>query len=125
MSRVRRLLRLADDRILVEQLRLSMGNLGITLIPTFLIVILICGALYNHTNATTILVWGVVVTLSKLLCWSHARHHLRVGIATDKAMQVVLISMLINAVDGAIWGSLACRPAPPCARSLCRICQPC
>ena len=107
MSTVRRLLRLADDRILVEQLRLSMGNLGITLIPTFLIVILICGALYNHTNATAILVWGVVVTLSKLLCWSHARHHLRVGIATNKAVQVVLISMLLNTVDGAIWGSLA------------------
>jgi len=107
LSRVRRLLRLADDRILVEQLRLSMGNLGITLIPTFLIVILICGALYDHVNANAIKVWGVAVTLSKLLCWLHAHHHLRVGIATDKAVQVVLISMLLNAVDGAIWGSLA------------------
>ncbi len=107
MIRVRRLLRLADDRILVEQLKLSMGNLGITLIPTFLIVILICGALYNHTNANAILAWGVVVTLSKLVCWSHARHHLRVDIAIDKAVQVVLISMLLNTVDGAIWGSLA------------------
>lgn len=107
MSKVRRLLRLADDRILVEQLKLSMGNLGITLIPTFLIVILICGALYNNANSTAILVWGVVVTLSKLLCWSHARHHLRSGIAANKAVQVVLISMLINTVDGAIWGSLA------------------
>ena len=106
MSNVRRLLRLADDRILVEQLKLSMGNLGITLIPTFLIVILICGALFSNANSTAIMVWGVVVTLSKLLCWSHARHHLRWGIATDKAVQVVLISMLLNAVDGAIWGSL-------------------
>jgi len=107
VSKVRRLLRLADDRILVEQLKLSMGNLGITLIPTFLIVILICGALYNNANSTAILVWGVVVTLSKLLCWSHARHHLRSGIAANKAVQVVLISMLLNTVDGAIWGSLA------------------
>ena len=106
MSNVRRLLRLADDRILVEQLKLSMGNLGITLIPTFLIVILICGALFSNANSTAIMVWGVVVTLSKLLCWSHARHHLRWGIATDKAVQVVLISMLLNTVDGAIWGSL-------------------
>jgi len=107
VSRVRRLLRLADDRVLVEQLRLSMGNLGITLIPTFLIVVLICGALYNHTNASAILVWGVVVTLSKLACWLHARHHLRSGIAIDKAVQVVLISMALNTLDGAIWGSLA------------------
>ena len=107
MNQVRRLLRLADDRILVEQLRLSMGNLGITLIPTFLIVILICGALYNHTNASAILAWGVIVTLSKLLCWSHARHHLKVGIVTNKAVQVVLISMALNTLDGAIWGSLA------------------
>ena len=107
MNRVRRLLRLADDRILVEQLKLSMGNLGITLIPTFLIVILICGALYNHANATAIMVWGVTVTLSKLVCWSHARHHLRAGIATDRALQVALISMLLNALDGAIWGALA------------------
>jgi signal transduction histidine kinase len=84
-----------------------MGNLGITLIPTFLIVILICGALYNNANSTAILVWGVAVTLSKLLCWLHARHHLRSGIATGEAVQVVLISMLINTVDGAIWGSLA------------------
>ena len=106
MSNVRRLLRLADDRILVEQLKLSMGNLGITLIPTFLIVILFCGALFSNANSTAIMVWGVVVTLSKLLCWSHARHHLRWGIATDKAVQVVLISMLLNTVDGAIWGSL-------------------
>jgi signal transduction histidine kinase/ActR/RegA family two-component response regulator len=107
VSKVRRLLRLADDRILVEQLRLSMGNLGITLIPTFLIVILICGALYNKANSTAIMVWGVVVTLSKLMCWSHARHHLRSGIVTNKAVQVVLLSMLLNTVDGAIWGSLA------------------
>ena len=84
-----------------------MGNLGITLIPTFLIVILICGALYNSSNATAIVVWGVVVTLSKLVCWSHARHHLRSGIAINKALQVVQISILLNTVDGAIWGSLA------------------
>ena len=107
MNRARRLLRLADDRILVEQLKLSMGNLGITLIPTFLIVILICGALYTNLNSTPVLVWGGAVTLSKLLCWAHARHHLRSGIAPDKAVQVVLISILLNTVDGAIWGSLA------------------
>ncbi len=107
MNQVRRLLRLADDRILVEQLKLSMGNLGTTLIPTFLIVILICGALYNSANSHAVIAWGVVVTISNLLCRLHARHHMRWGIARDKAVQVVLISMLLNTIDGAIWGSLA------------------
>ena len=73
MSNVRRLLRLADDRILVEQLKLSMGNLGITLIPTFLIVILICGALFSNANSTAIMVWGVVVTLSTNCCVGRMR----------------------------------------------------
>ena len=47
-------LSLAEGRILVEQLRLSMGNLGSTVIPTFLLMVLIFWMPSNHANAHTV-----------------------------------------------------------------------
>jgi len=107
VSSLRKLLRLDNDRILVEQLMLSMGNLSVTLIPTFLIILLICGALYTTADTLAISIWGVAVTLSKLLCWSHAKQHLRTGIAIDQAVRVALVSIVLNTIDGAIWGALS------------------
>lgn len=99
-------LRLAEGRILVEQLRLSMGNLGSTVIPTFLLVVLIFWVLSNDANATGMRLWCAATILSKLNCWRHARHHLAAGIAQDKAPRLVWVLIALNAVDGAIWGSL-------------------
>lgn len=100
-------LRLAENRILVEQLRLLYGNVGSSVIPTLLLVPLLFGVLTNEANTTGLAVWSVATTLSKLVNWQHARHHLRTGVTTLQGLPLVWGLIALNAADGAIWGSLA------------------
>ena len=100
------LLRLDDGRILVERLRLSLRNQSTSVIPTCLIVLLIYWVLSGATDSTVLASWCTAVTLSKLGCWLHARHHLKLGIAPAAAPRLVWVLIALNTLDGAIWGSL-------------------
>jgi signal transduction histidine kinase len=100
-------LRLAEDRILVEQLRLLMGNVGSSVIPAFLLAILMLWVLANDVNALGLQIWCVAVILSKLICYVHARRHLASDIPFERTSRLVWELMFLNAVDGALWGSLA------------------
>lgn len=100
-------LRLAEDRILVEQLRLLMGNVGISVITAFLLAILLLWTLSNSSNEPALMAWCAAVILSKLTCYLHARHHLASGISFDQTHRLVWELMILNAVDGALWGALA------------------
>lgn len=99
-------LRLAEDRILVEQLRLVLGNVGSSVIPAFLAAILMLWVLSNADNKVGLGLWCVVVILSKLGCYFHARYHLRKGISFGQARGLVGQLMLLNALDAAIWSAL-------------------
>ncbi len=99
-------LRLAEDRILVEQLRLVLGNVGSSVIPAFLAAILMLWVLSNADNQVGLGLWCVVVILSKLGCYFHARYHLSKGITFGQAHRLVGQLMSLNALDAAIWSAL-------------------
>src|SRR5450830_1033642 len=99
-------LRLAEDRILVEQLRLVLGNVGSSVIPAFLAAILMLWVLSNADNEVGLGLWCVVVILSKLGCYYHARYHLNTGITFGYARRLVGQLLFLNALDAAIWSAL-------------------
>jgi signal transduction histidine kinase len=98
--------RLAEDRILVEQLRLVMGNVGSSVIPAVLLALLMLSVLSNPINRLSLALWCVAVIASKLVCYVHARHHLGVDTTPKRARYLVGQLMLMNALDGAIWAAL-------------------
>jgi signal transduction histidine kinase len=101
------LLRLAEGRVLVEQLRLLLGNVGSSVIPAFLLAILMLWSLSNSANSTAMQMWCAAVILSKLICYFHARYYLSFNITFDKAHRLTWALLVLNAVDGLLWGALA------------------
>ncbi|MBI5626413.1 MAG: hypothetical protein HY935_04335 [Nitrosomonadales bacterium] len=100
-------LRLAENRVLTEQLRLLMGNVGNSVIPAILVATLLLWVLFNDANAMGLRMWCAAVILSKLTCYLHARRHLASGISFEHARRLVWKLILLNLVDGAIWAALA------------------
>lgn len=101
------LLRLDEDRILVEQLRLLLRNVASALIPTFVLSILLVLALSNDSNAEALRIWGVTLMSYKLYAAFHARRHLASDISFDMAQRMVWSLIIMNMLDGMIWGALA------------------
>jgi signal transduction histidine kinase/ActR/RegA family two-component response regulator len=99
--------RLPEDRMLVEQLRLQLGNIGSSVIPTILLALLLVWVLSNEANALAIRAWAGLTILFKLyLAWD-AQRLLAVEISPAHARRLLRRKMVINALDGALWGSLA------------------
>jgi signal transduction histidine kinase len=101
------LLRLDEDRILVEQLELLMRNVGRTVIPVVLLTILILSVLSNDSNAQALKIWVAVALLSNLNGYRYSRKHLAGGIPFPKARRVASVLVMLGAIDGLIWGALA------------------
>ncbi|WP_431274948.1 ATP-binding response regulator [Variovorax ureilyticus] len=99
-------LRLAEGRTLVEQLRLLLGNVGSSVVPTILVALLLVWVLSNQDNATGLRAWAGAVILCKLWCAREARRMLAMEIPPDRAPGLVWQQTVLNAVDGAIWGAL-------------------
>ncbi|MBU1425671.1 MAG: response regulator [Gammaproteobacteria bacterium] len=100
------LLRLDEDRVLVEQLRLLMGNVGSSVIPGFLLALLMLVVLSNDSNTMGLGLWCAAVILSKLNIYFLSRRNLASGIPHHRAHRLVWILMLLNGLDGALWGAL-------------------
>jgi signal transduction histidine kinase/ActR/RegA family two-component response regulator len=99
--------RFAEDRILVEQLRLLYGNVGSSVIPAILVALLLVITLANDSNRFGLWLWCSTVIVSKLYSAIHARQQLAADIARDKLHRQVGWLVFIHAVDGAAWGTLA------------------
>jgi signal transduction histidine kinase/CheY-like chemotaxis protein len=99
-------LRLAEGRILIEQLRMLYGNVGSSVIPTLLLVALLFSVLKTEANQWGLGVWSVATVLSKLANWLHARHYLARNREGLVGRRLVWDLMALNALDGAIWGAL-------------------
>ncbi len=104
---MRKLLRLDENRILVEQLRLLMGNVRSTVIPSLLISLALLWTLSNDRNAWGMGLWATATICLKLYCAHHARHYLHAGIAPAQAPRLAWVLMGWNALYGATWGALA------------------
>jgi signal transduction histidine kinase len=98
-------LRLDEDSILVEQLRLLLRNVGSALVPTVLLCILLVFALSNDSNTMALRLWGAALMSSKLLAAFHARRQLASSLTFNQAHRLVWILILFNIVDGLIWGA--------------------
>jgi signal transduction histidine kinase/CheY-like chemotaxis protein len=101
------LLRLDEDRILAGQLRLLLGNVASALIPTLFLSIVLVLTLTNDSNALALKVWGVALMSYKLYATLHARRHLASDIPVEQTHRLVWTLIMLNAIDGALWGSLA------------------
>ena len=100
-------LRLDEDRILVEQLRLLLRNAASALPPTFVLGILLVWALSNDSNAAALKAWYVILMSSKLWVAYYARRHLASNIPFEQARRMVWTLIAANVADGVIWGTLA------------------
>lgn len=99
--------RLADGRTLVEQLRLQLGNIGSSVIPTILVALLLVWVLSNDSNALALRLWAGTVILIKLYCARDARRTLACEISYERARRLVWRQMTLNFIDAAAWGALA------------------
>ncbi len=99
-------LRLADDRILTEQLRLVLGNASSSVSHALLLVLLLLFTLSNNSNAAPLGLWCAAILLSNLFWFRFARHHLAAGIVPALARRLVWTLIFMNIVDGALWGML-------------------
>ncbi|VTU37112.1 ATP-binding response regulator [Variovorax sp. RA8] len=99
--------RLPEERMLVEQLRLQLGNIGASVIPTILLALLLVWVLSNETNALAMRAWaGTIILLKLYLAWD-ARRLLASEISPASARRQLARKMVLNAIDGVAWGSLA------------------
>jgi signal transduction histidine kinase/ActR/RegA family two-component response regulator len=98
---------LADDRTLIEQLRLQLGNVGSSVVPTLLLAPLLVWTLSNARNAAWLTGWCAAIMLIKLLYAWDARRTLRSGPPAAQARRVVVRQMVFNAIDAVAWGALA------------------
>jgi signal transduction histidine kinase len=101
------LLRLADTRILIEQVKLVLRHMQSSIIAAVLLAILMLWILKNDGNATEMWIWCTLVILSKIVAFFHARRRLAADIRAGNAQRVVWELMLLNALDGMLWGGLA------------------
>lgn len=101
------LLRLDEGRVLAEQLRLLLRNVASALLPTLVLSAVLVWALSGSGNGARLLLWGVALMSYKLLATLHARHHLASGMSPGGARRLVWTLIVLNLIDGGIWGSLA------------------
>ncbi|RZL89129.1 MAG: hybrid sensor histidine kinase/response regulator [Variovorax sp.] len=99
--------RLPEDRMLVEQLRLQLGNVGSSVLPTILLAVLLVWVLSNDSNVVAMRSWCVLIVALKLYLAWEARRLLASEISPERARRLMLRKMVLNAIDGAAWGALA------------------
>jgi signal transduction histidine kinase len=101
-----RLLRLDEDKVLVEQLKVLLHNYSTAALPLAALIVLIYWALANDANAAAFQVWAALAMPSTLGFYFFALYYLRAGIPFEKARRLAWICLVARFLDGAIWGSL-------------------
>jgi signal transduction histidine kinase len=98
------LLHLAENRVLIEQLRLLLSNLSVGYI------VVILGVLHwilsIDSNVLTLRIWCAVTLLSNLNLYRYARRHLLQGIQFNHAHKMIWTLLLLYIITGVLWGIL-------------------
>lgn len=100
-------LRLAEGRVLVEQLRLLLGNVGSSAILGIITITLLVWVLSSDRNLLALMVWGVAAGLPRIFLMLAGRRLLASGISCEQAPRLVWQLVIFHAAHGAVWGALA------------------
>lgn len=103
----RNILQLAEERVIVEQLRLVLSNVGSSVVIGLLLIILLGWTLSNGSNARELAVWGAAAILPRLYLTLYARRVLASGISYEQAPRMVWKLVAFHVAHGAVWGALA------------------
>jgi two-component system, sensor histidine kinase len=99
--------RRAEGLIRAEQVRLLLGNMGSSLLPTLAVASLLLYTLATPANLAGLRLWCAAVIGSKVFgCWD-ARRILRGRIGPWRAYRLERWMLVLTAIDGAAWGALA------------------
>ncbi|MBA5604657.1 response regulator [Duganella sp. FT3S] len=99
--------RRAEGLIRAEQMRLLLGNMGSSLLPTIAVASLLLYTLATPANVAGLRLWcGAVIGSKCFGCWD-ARRILRGRIGPWRAYRLERWMLALTAIDGAAWGALA------------------
>ncbi len=102
-----KLLQLAENRILVEQLRLIYGNISVSFLPMFPAIFLLAWAISNPDNIAGLIVWASTLSLTTAYAIFDARRNLRRGFSGKEASYQARKLVVSMSIYGAAWGALA------------------
>jgi signal transduction histidine kinase/CheY-like chemotaxis protein len=105
--RPRNPLRLAEDRILVEQIRLLAGHAFKSLLPAILVALLLAWTLWTDSNAERLKLWCAAAIAAKLCATFYAHRHRTPAHAAHNPRRTVWVLLVLHAIEGAAWGALA------------------
>jgi len=94
-------------QILVEQLRLLLGNVGSSVIPAYLLAVLMAVGLGYVGGQDTLWLWCLGVIASKTVCYWHARVALRSRMHPSERYNLYAEVMLLNIIDAVVWALLS------------------
>lgn len=96
----------SEDRILIEQLRLVLGNFRSTL-PVLVVPILLFWALHNPSRMQSLAVWCGAVIVAQLALQIFTRIKFSSTINASQVRKIIWVFAALNLVDGALWGLLS------------------
>ncbi len=98
----------AQTRVFIEQIKLLLGNVGSSVVPAYLLSILMALGLAHEDTQFALLVWCGTVIASKSLDALHARHYLAdQRLHPGNARSVYAQLLVLHGLDAAAWASLA------------------
>lgn len=96
-----------ENNIQRELQLLLMKNLGSSMLPGILVALILFLTLKNPANESGLAFWLIAVSASKLFDVYDAKRIIQRGIALNQTASLKIRLMLLHAIDGAAWGSLA------------------
>lgn len=96
------------EHLLVEQLRLLLGNMPASLVGASLLSILLAWIFSGHGNTTVLSVWLGLMVFANLFTWLLARRYLMaLSSGVEQARRLTWKLILFYAARGALWGALS------------------
>ena len=99
--------RLAENRTLVEQLRLIYENISVSFLPMFPAIFLLVWVLITPENRIGLLTWAIGLSLSLAYSIIDTRRILAHRLSEAEAPKLTQRLVVFMAVNGAAWGALA------------------
>lgn len=96
-----------ENRIRAELQLLLMRNLGSSMLPGILVALVLFFTLKNEHNVFPLGLWVIAITVSKVIDVYDAKRIIRIGIRPNQVKSIQNRLMVLHAIDGAVWGSLA------------------